>query len=139
MHVVLFTYILLYSVHTTGTFAVQNISVTSVAPGELRITGDFITNTSAVGMLAIVYSTENDSDVHYTEARLPQMDIHLSSLSGNTYSISVFDIEHHGLPFYRVAILPRSTNISQGTCTYIPTKIQSKCVSQGVCAYWACV
>ena len=107
MHVLLFDSI--------GTFAVQNISVTSVAPGELQVTGDFITNTSAVGMLAIVYSTDNDSDIHYTEARLPQTEIHLTGLSENTYSISVFDMQHHGLPFNQAATLPTSANISQGT------------------------
>ena len=92
--------------------------MTSVSPGELGVTGDFISNTSAVGMLTIVYSTENDSDIHYTEARLPQTEIHLTGLSGNAYSVSVFDIEHHGLPFYQAATLPRSINITQGTCMF---------------------
>jgi hypothetical protein len=98
-----------------GTFAVQNVSVSSGAPGELEVTGDFLTNTSAVGMLAIVYSTDNDSDIHYTEARLPQTEIHLTGLTGTAYSTSVFDIQENGLPFNQAATLPISINITQGT------------------------
>ena len=95
-----------------GTFAVQNITVTSGAPGELRVAGDFITNTSAVGMLAIVYSTENDSDIHYNEVRLPQTEIQLTGLSRDTYSVAVFDIDHRGLPLNRVSTLPTSANVT---------------------------
>ena len=98
-----------------GTFAIQNVSVSSGAPGELRVTASFLTNTSAVGVLAIVYSTDNDLDIHYTEARLPQTEIHLTDLSGSAYSTSVFGIEDSGLPFNKAATLPMSINITQGT------------------------
>ena len=90
--------------------------MTSVAPGELRVTSDFISNTSAVGMLAIVYSNKNDSDIHYTEARLLQTEIHLTGLSGSTYSISVFILEENGLPFIRAAHFLQEINIPRGTC-----------------------
>ena len=110
MHVCMSSYLSLQ----TGTFPVQNVSVSSGAPGELRVTASFLTNTSAVGMLAIVYSTENDSDIHYTEARLPQTEIHLTGLTGSAYSTSVFDIEDRGLPFKQAAALPMSINITEG-------------------------
>ena len=99
----------------------------SVAPGELQVTGDFITNTSAVGMLAIIYSTGNDSDIHYTEARLPQTEIHLRGLSRNAYSISLFTVEENGLPFHRTAHYLREINVHRGmyivlrTCTSTDT------------------
>ena len=97
-----------------GTHSVQNISMRSNKPGELAVTGDFITNTSALGMLAIVYSTVNDSDIHYTEARLPQTEISLTGLSGNAYSVSAFVIEKTGLPFNRVATSPKEIAINRG-------------------------
>ena len=88
--------------------------MSSGAPGELYVTASFLTNTSAVGMLAIVYSTENDSNIHYTEARLPQTEIHLTGLSGSAYSTSVFTIEENGLPFNRTAHYLRELNIHRG-------------------------
>ena len=112
---------------SVGTFAVHNISATSGAPGELRVNGDFIANTSAVGMLAIVYSTGNDSDIHYTEVRLPQTEIQLAGLSGDTYSISVFTLEENGLPFNQSAHYLRKIDIHTGiylilhVCTCIVT------------------
>ena len=109
-----------------GTHAVQNISLTSGEPGELTVTGDFITNTSALGMLAIVYSTINDSDIHYTEARLPQTEISLTGLSGNSYSVSAFDIEENGLPFNITATSPKEIAINRGMqqmCTCIGPSI----------------
>ena len=98
-----------------GTFAIQSISVTSGAPGELLVTGDFISNTSAVGMLAIFYSTGNDSDIHYNEVRLPQTVIHLAGLSRDTYSISVFTLEENGLPFNQSAHYLREIDVHTGT------------------------
>jgi hypothetical protein len=109
MYVIILIYLFI------GTFAVHNVSVTSGAPGELEVTGDFLTNTSAAGMLAIVYSTDNDSDIHYTEARLPQTEIHLTGLTGTAYSTSVFDIQENGLPFNRTAHYLREIDIRRGT------------------------
>ena len=97
---------------SVGTFAIQNVSVTSAAPGELEVTANFLANTSAIGMLAIVYSAESDSDIHYIEASLPHTEIHLTGLSGSAYFVSVFDIDHRGLPFDKAAILPMSANIT---------------------------
>ena len=99
---------------STGTFAVQNVSVTSVAPGNLKLTANFLTNTSAVGMLAIVYSTENDSDIHYIEARQPQTEIQLTGLSGSAYSTSIFTLEEDGLPFNQVAHYLGEISIRRG-------------------------
>ena len=110
---------LFYVLFYVGTFAVQNISVSAGAPGELRVTASFLTNTSAVGMLAIVYSTEDDSDIHYTEARLPQTEIHLTGLTESAYSTSVFDIEDRGLPSNQAATLPMSITITRGIYIYI--------------------
>ena len=70
-------------------------------------------------MLAIVYSNENDSDIHYTEARLLQTEIHLTGLSGSTYSVSVFILEESGLPFNRAAHFLREINIRRDTCMCI--------------------
>ncbi|MGJ8945879.1 hypothetical protein AB9K17_23595, partial [Salmonella enterica subsp. enterica serovar Kentucky] len=44
---------------------IQNISVSSPHPGQVRVTGDFIQGSTATGALVIVYSQSNDSDIHY--------------------------------------------------------------------------
>ena len=86
----------------------------STAPGELEVTASFLTNTSAVGMLAIIYSAENDSDIHYIEARLPQTEIHLTGLSGSTYSTSIFTLEENGLPLDQAAHYLGEISIRRG-------------------------
>ena len=46
----------------SGTHDIQNISVTSPQPGEVRVTGDFIDGSTATGLLTIVIST---SEIFY--------------------------------------------------------------------------
>ena len=84
-----------------GTHDIQNISVTSPQPGEVRVTSDFIDGSTATGLLIIIYSLTNDSDVHYIVGG------HNSGLAGGEYSISVFVVEENGLPFERVATSPK--------------------------------
>ena len=85
----------------SGTHDIQNISVTSPQPGEVRVTGDFIDGSTATGLLIIIYSLTNDSNVHYIVGG------HNSGLAGGEYSISVFVVEENGLPFERVATSPK--------------------------------
>ena len=49
----------------TGTHDLQNISVSSPLPGTVRVSGNFLQGSAATGVLVIVYSLCNDSNVHY--------------------------------------------------------------------------
>ena len=91
-----------------GTFDVQNILVTSPIPGELRVTGNFIDGSAAIGLLVIVYSLINDSDVHYLSGRVhsQMIEASVSGLTDTQYNVSIFVIEKNGLPLSRVAALP---------------------------------
>ena len=95
-----------------GTHDIQYISVTSPQPGEVRVTGDFIGGSTATGLLIIIYSLTNDSNVHYITGGSmlqQQRNVHVSvtSLAGGEYGISVFVVEENGLPFERVATSPK--------------------------------
>ena len=95
-----------------GTHDIQNISVTSPQPGEVRVTGDFIDGSTATGLLIIIYSLTNDSDVHYiaggsTSQQPRNVHVSVPGLAGGEYSISVFVVEENGLPFERVATSPK--------------------------------
>ena len=91
-----------------GTHDIQNILVTSPTPGELRVTGNFIDRSTAIGLLVIVYSLTNDSDVHYLSGRVhsQMIEANMSGLTDSQYNVSIFVIEENGLPLSRVAALP---------------------------------
>ena len=99
-----------------GTHIVQNVMVTStVLHGELAVHAEFIQTTSvtSLGYIAIVYG--NHSDIHYKVARRQHDQssaaITFSGLPGNTYRVSVFNIEPDGLPSTKSASLSRSVSI----------------------------
>ena len=83
------------------------------------MTGDFIQGSTATGVLVIVYSQSDDSDIHYHSSEYDgqNAEIVVDRLTGGPYGVSVFVLEK-GLPFSRVAALPQMlyTNIAnQGT------------------------
>ena len=92
---------------TLGTHDIQNISVSSPLPGQVRVTGDFIEGSTANGVLIIVYSQSNDSDIHYksSEWEGQSAEANVDRLIGSQYGVSVFVLED-GLPFSRAATLP---------------------------------
>ena len=63
--------------------------------------------------MAIVYS--NHSDIHYKVARRQYNQstaaVNFSGLPGNSYRVSVFDIEPDGLPSIKSASLPKNESI----------------------------
>ena len=86
--------------------------------------GDFIDPATATGLLLIVYSLNNDSDVHYLafeKGSEQNFDVNVTGLTGTEYGISVFTMEN-SLPFPRVVSLPQVismvTNGTQGLCTH---------------------
>ena len=84
---------------SSGTHDIQNISVFSPLPGTIRVTGDFTWDSNATGVLVIVYSLTNKSDVHYiSDDTEENIDISVTGLSGAVYVVSIYALEG-GLPF----------------------------------------
>ena len=60
--------------HITGTHDIQNVTVSSPLPGQIRVTGDLVDGSNATGMLLILYSPTNVSHVHYIAKQTEQGD-----------------------------------------------------------------
>ena len=99
----------------TGTHDIQNVTVTSSPVGQIRVTGDFVDGSTATGVLLVIYSLDNDSDVYYNiidkeaDGNI-RMDIMLTDLTGSQHRVSVFALEN-GLPFPRVVTLPKNATV----------------------------
>ena len=111
-----------------GTHDIQNVAVLSI-PGEVRVTGDFISGSEATGVLIIIYSTSDDNARFYQTAQRTDDD-HLEAvvsdfLPGNQYNLSVFVLEQSGEPFSRAATAPLSVavpmGIKLGESLHVPT------------------
>ena len=82
--------------------------------------GDIVDQATVTGALLIVYSPNNDSDLHYI-ASINSIDqglgknidtsINVTGLTGTEYGVSVFAMEN-GWPFPRVVISPLSVNVA---------------------------
>ena len=99
------------SYNMVGTHDVQNVSVSSNHPGDIRVTGDIIDGSTVTGVLVIVYS---QSDVHYIASSLAEqgqnINITVTGLSGTNYGVSTFSMEK-GITFPRVVALPRTVDV----------------------------
>ena len=96
-----------------GTHDIQNISVSSLQPGEIRVTGDFIDGSTATGVLLILYSITNDSDIHYVIGNCEQsrsIDINVAGLTSTQYGVSTFVLDN-GQVFPRVVALPEYVTV----------------------------
>ena len=95
-----------------GTHDVQNVSVSSPHPGEIRVTVDFVEGSNATAVLLVVYSTSNNSDTIYLLVRGPggNIDIAFNVSTGGDYEVSVFALEN-GRPFSRVVTIPRPVHV----------------------------
>ena len=111
----------------TGTHDFQNMSVSSPLPGQIRVTGYFIQESTATGILIIVYSLTNksESDVHYISKGREQSTesniiISVLGLNGSLYGLSSFTMEN-GLPFREVASIPKKLVVdnNQGSCCVV--------------------
>ena len=75
--------------------------------GELTVSGEFLYSSTAVGLIIIIYSLSNPSDVKYLSfTRSASQQMFLASfqgLSSGPQNISFFTIEKNGLPFSRSA------------------------------------
>ena len=94
-----------------GTHDVQNVSVNSVCPGQIRVTGDFVDGSTVTRVLIIVYS---QSDVRYITSKPADQEqninVTVTSLTDTCYGVSIFTVEN-GLPFPRVVASPRTVDV----------------------------
>ena len=100
-----------------GTHDIQNIVVTvnPSHPGAIQLKGDFIHGSGATGVLWMVCSLSNDSDIQYIYiAKQPEQNsisMNVTGLAGTEYGVSVFALEN-GVPFPRVVTLPTNITVS---------------------------
>ena len=70
-----------------GTHNFQNISIkVSNASREVRVVGDFISGSEAIGILIITYSLNNESNIHYTFSPC-NVDTCLKGLPDDQYNV----------------------------------------------------
>ena len=98
-----------------GTHDVQNVSVFSPHPGEIRVTGDFVERSNATAALLVVYSTSsNNSDTIYHVVSCNwlggKINVTFNASTGGSYKVSVFALEN-GRPFPRVVAFPRPVHV----------------------------
>lgn len=107
----------LLNFYVIGTHDIQNVSVSSYGPGEIRLTGDFISGSSAIGTLVIVYSLNNNSNIHYQFVSRSDFTMPVTTVNGllsGHYIATVFVMEDNGLPFNRSATKPRNVSVCEG-------------------------
>ena len=102
--------------HFTGTHDIQNISVSSLQPGEVRVTGDFIDGSTATGLLAVIITNESEIFYHFVErgSNKQQFDGTIQGVVGGEHNISFFVVEESGLPFNRTASMPKVATVQNG-------------------------
>ena len=104
-------------VSTVGTHDIQNIVVTvnPSCPGAIQLKGDFVDGSGATGVLWMVYSLSNDSDIQYIyTAKQPgqsSISTNVTGLTGTEYGVSVFALEN-GVPFPRMVTLPTNVTVT---------------------------
>ena len=94
--------------------------MTSSQPGSVRITGDFIRGSSAIGALAIIIPLDTESNVTYSfRPRESTTALHAEDVfvPGGHYSVSFFVVEEVGDVFYRTASSPIGVLVDSGECT----------------------
>ena len=98
-----------------GTHDIQNISVSSPQPGEVRVTGDFINESTVTGVLAVIIT---ESQIFYNVVERgsneQQFDDTIQGVVGGEHSISFFVVEESGLPFNRTASTPKVVTVENG-------------------------
>jgi hypothetical protein len=93
------------------------------------VTGDIIPGSPSIGILVIVYSLGNDSNIHYsmveyTKIQQPRMYPVMSGLSMGDYEVVFFVVEEDLRPFPRAAATPRTVRIHGNiVCTVTRSRI----------------
>ena len=104
-----------------GTHDIQNISVSSPQPGEVRVAGDFINGTASTALLEIIVSDTNNTDYFLITRQTSALQISGSilDLASGKYEISTFVVEENGLPFPRAATKPDTVFVVNSEFGYV--------------------
>ena len=96
------------------THDIQNIKVTSPHPCQVRLTGDFIDESTAAGLLIIIYSLTNEEDIvyHAVFGRGVSIDSILATNFGGQINMSVFVIKETGQPLAMAATIPKTVQVA---------------------------
>ena len=98
-----------------GTHDIQNVSISSRIPGQVNVTGEFIQESMATGVLVTIVNATNFE--HHLISRDDSgngIDDDISGLPGGQYTVSVFVVSEDGRPFERVATKPRRITVEDG-------------------------
>ena len=101
----------------TGTHDIQNISVSSPQPGEVKVTGDFINESTATGVLTVSVDFSTSKIFYHLikrENNKQQLDDTIQGVVGGEHSISFFVVEESGLLFNRTASMPKVVTVENG-------------------------
>ena len=74
------------------------------------VTGNIISGTSAKGVIIVVYSLINESDILYITTKVHRQGVSAKiaglKVNNGSYGVAVFTLERNGIPFLRAAALP---------------------------------
>ena len=103
------------SIIFSGTHDVQNTSITSPIPSEIRVTGEFIQGSTATGVvIAVLALSEINFYLLTSDRRKLELNGTISSVAGGEYYVSVFVMDENGLPFSRTATIPQNVTAING-------------------------
>ena len=96
-----------------GTHYAQNILISSPAPGEIIVNGDFLNSSTTTGLLVIAYTSSSNVRYHLYSRTPNEQDFRtvINNLEAGDYHVSVFTVEN-GLPFRQVATLPLRVSVT---------------------------
>ena len=99
-----------------GTHDIQNISASSPQPGEVRVTGDFINESTATGVLTVSVDFSTSEIFYHLIKRGSEQQFSdtIQGVVGGEHSISFFVVEKSGLPFSRTASMPKVVTVKNG-------------------------
>ena len=100
-----------------GTHDIQNVVASSPLPGQISITGELISGSTATGNLVVVYSLNSSSsqDIHYIAKQVKgdRISLNVTGLTGAEYGVSIFALEN-GLPLPNVVASSKTVTILNG-------------------------
>ena len=108
-----------------GTHDIQDISITSPSAGTIWITGNFIPDSPAVGIVVAVLNTSKISFylLRREGNQLGNEGI-LSNIEGGQHMVSVFVVDRTGLPFNRAATIPQNVVVNGKSILNVEFTIQ---------------
>ena len=100
-----------------GTHDIQNVSVSSPQPDQVRVTGHIIQGSTISDVLLVINCTDKDPIEHRIQKLDRVLDSVVSGIPVGQCTVSVFIIDRDGEPFGRAAaVFSNVTIVSVGKC-----------------------